>query len=142
MENNSQQYDDAMNEFIESDKKYWAEKQKNINSYKAQLKGLINVSGLFKDLSENGDFEIIGIYDIEKTDRVDSNYPNHEFAKIVTDSPEYKHTQYMRCTGSEIRGIDHYYIKQWSVGMEGDSYEGYILYPLKNGKYFMAWYSC
>ena len=137
------QYDEMMAEYIAEGKKYRKEESKLKNGYKKQLRGLINVSGLFRNLDENDNWYPIGIFSIEETDYKSHHYPNHVFAKIIDDESDgEKWNQYMKTIDSEIRGIDHYYVIQWTTGMEGDSFSGYLLYPLKNGKYFKVSYSC
>lgn len=41
--------------------------------------------------------------------------------------------------GREIRG---YWVDQWSVGMEGDSFAGFIYVKLKENKFIKCPYSC
>ena len=41
----------------------------------------------------------------------------------------------------EGEGIE-YWVNQWSTGIEGDSYAGFLLLPLNNGKYWKVGYSC
>jgi hypothetical protein len=40
--------------------------------------------------------------------------------------------------GKEIKG---YWVDQWSVGTEGDSYEGYVYIEIKPNKYLKAFFS-
>ena len=40
------------------------------------------------------------------------------------------------------RGIKYIWVDQWSVGMEGDSFEGYIWVQIKENKYLKFRYSC
>lgn len=40
------------------------------------------------------------------------------------------------------RSIKYIWVDQWSVGMEGDSFEGYIWVQLKENKYLKFRYSC
>jgi hypothetical protein len=40
------------------------------------------------------------------------------------------------------RSITGLWIEQWSVGIEGDSYEGHMCVPIKPGKYLKLDYSC
>lgn len=40
------------------------------------------------------------------------------------------------------RQIKHIWVDQWSVGMEGDSFEGYIWVQLKENKYLKFRYAC
>jgi hypothetical protein len=49
---------------------------------------------------------------------------------------------YEKVKETEIRGVDHYYVWQQTTSMEGDSYSGHLLFPLKDGRYFKCSYSC
>lgn len=40
------------------------------------------------------------------------------------------------------RSIKYIWVDQWSVGMEGDSFEGYIWVQIKENKYLKFRYSC
>ncbi len=42
----------------------------------------------------------------------------------------------------EFNVLNHIYIKQWAVGLSGDSWSGYIWISLLNGNYFQFSYSC
>lgn len=47
----------------------------------------------------------------------------------------------MKQNENEIRNVNHYCIWQ-TCGIMGDDYYGYLLFPLKNGKYFKVNYAC
>ena len=135
--------DKDMASFFEDCKIERAKERKIKNDFKKQLKGLINVSGLFKDLEFNDNWYPIGIFSAVDFKCEDNRFPEREYISITDGNhEEEKHLYYRKISGSEIRGIDHYYCHQWTTGMEGDSYSGYLLYPLKNGKYFKVSYSC
>jgi len=107
-------------------------------SFKSLLRGLINVTGLYRSLDENDTWHPQDIVEIQLTDEKRSGYKSYQHARIVDDTEK---KLYMRCSCSDIRGIDHYYV--WQIGgYLGDDYSGNILYPLKNGKYFKVSYSC
>lgn len=108
------------------------------NDFKKKLRGLINVTGLYKWLDENDGWSPLDIVEIKLTDEKSSGYASYQHARIVNDQGKYL---YMKTDCDEIRGIDHYYVWQ-TVGFCGDDYSGYLLFPLKNGKYFKANYSC
>jgi hypothetical protein len=117
---------------------YYKQDKKYKNEYKRTLKGLINVSGLFKSLKdEMTSWDILGIVDIVLTDEKTSGYSSYQHARIINDDMK---LLYLRCSENEIRNIDHYYVWQRTDGE--DCYSGYCLYPLKNGKYIKIMYSC
>lgn len=108
------------------------------NSFKMQLKGLINVTGLFRYL--NGDMSYWipeGIVEIVLTDEKTSGYSTYQHARIKDAKDKYL---YMKVDCDEVRGIDYYYVWQ-TTGCCEDDYSGYLLFPLKDGKYFKIWYS-
>ena len=67
---------------------------------------------------------------------------DEEFFKLVNEEKGLEWMTYERVSCDEIRGVEHWYVYQRTVGMEGDSFEGFLLLPLKNGKYFKVSYSC
>lgn len=125
-------------DYIEEMIRYDKEKTKKANAWKKKLKGLINVSGLFKDLSEMDGFEIIDIVEIYNVDEKRSGYSNHQHVRIKDDKDR---LLYMKNNSSEIRNVDHVCVWQ-TVGMMGDDYSGFCLYPLKNGLYLKTSFSC
>jgi hypothetical protein len=108
------------------------------NSYKRQLKGLINISGLFKFLQDNIDWVPEEIVDIELTNDKSFGYGSYQHARIVGDESR---RLYLKNNCDEIRKVNHYYVWQISGSCE-DDYSGFMLFPLKNGKYFKVSYSC
>jgi hypothetical protein len=109
------------------------------NDFKRQLKGLTNVSGLFKWL--NSDMEYwtpVGIVEIQLTDEKTSGYRNYQHARVVSD-PEDRHL-YMK-TDCEVHSVPYYYVWQ-TTGCCEDDYSGYLLFPLKDGKFFKVSYCC
>lgn len=117
---------------------YYKEKRKSENAWKKKLKGLINVSGLFKDLAEMDSYEIIDIVEVYDVEAKSGGYENHQHGKIKDEKFS---NLYMKQNANELRGIDHVYVWQ-TVGMCGDDYSGYCLYPLKNGSYLKTSFIC
>jgi hypothetical protein len=108
------------------------------SSYKLQLKGLINVTGLFRYLNSDMSYWLPeGIVEIVLTDEKSSGYSTYQHARINGKKDKYL---YMRVECDEVKGIDHYYVWQ-TTGCCEDDYSGYLLFPLKDGKYFKIWYS-
>lgn len=120
---------EAMEECYKEDLKRLEER----DSWKVKLKGLINTKRLWKEMEEENDnWDIEGIVEIELTDEKRSGYPtNHQCARIKDDR-FYLYTDW--------RG-DGVFCWQ-TVGMMGDDYSGYLLYPLKDGRYLKTSYSC
>lgn len=102
------------------------------------LKGLINVTGLFRHLNENDNWTPVGIVDIYDVDEKKSGYSNYQFVRIKDDEDK---RLYMKQPVTEIRNVSHNCVWQ-TVGMMGDDYSGYLLFPLSNGKYLKVSYSC
>lgn len=106
--------------------------------YKKKLKGLINVRGVFRHLGDNTYWEPQDIVDIELTDETTSGYRTYQHARIKGDESR---RLYMKTPCDEIRNVDHYYVWQ-TTGYCEDDYSGWLLFPLKDGRYFKAYYSC
>lgn len=109
------------------------------NRFRKELKGLINISGLFAFLEEHDTWEPIGIVEIYDINKKASGYPDTQCVKV---KDEKENLTYLKFKESEIRNVDHYCVWQTSVGMSGDSYSGNLLFPLSNSKYFKVSYSC
>jgi hypothetical protein len=112
--------------------------KKLCNKYKKLLKGLINVTGVFKHLDDNVYWEPQDIVDIELTDETTGGYRSYQHARIVGDASR---RLYIKTPENEIRGVDHYYVWQ-TTGCCEDDYSGWMLFPLKNGRYFKVYYNC
>lgn len=109
------------------------------NEYKAKLRGLINVAGLFKWLDDGHEWSPESIVEIVMTDEKLSGYQTYQHARIIKDTDK---LLYMKTSFDEgPRGIQYYYVWQTS-GMLGDDYSGYILFPLNDGKFFKVSYCC
>jgi hypothetical protein len=106
--------------------------------WRKKLKGLINVSGLFKWLDEHDYWTPLEIVEIYNTDEKTSGYSSYQHVRIKDDKDK---LLYMMQDEDEIRNVNHYCVWQ-TCGMMGDDYSGYLLFPLKNGKYFKVNYSC
>ena len=105
---------------------------------KKALKGLINVTGLFKHLQESMFYwHAEGFVEIVLTDEKESGYSKYQHARTIPDDKRL----YMKTDCDEIRGVDHYYVWQ-TTGCCEDDYSGFLLFPLKDGRYYKFWYSC
>lgn len=75
-----------------------------------------------------------GIVNAVSSDHKSYSYPNYTFLKILEDGH-----LVMR---QDERKKFHTLVIQWSRGMEGDSYGGFLYFPLKDGRYWKVEYSC
>jgi hypothetical protein len=133
-------YADIMKEYYRKDKLI----KKNT---KKQLKGLVNVSGLYRWLEENDTWEPLGIFSIEEKPKSATGFPSIDnlIKFIIIDNPNKEDESFMSyelVKNDEYRGQTHYYVWQTTTNMEGDSYSGYLLIPLNNGKVFKVSYTC
>lgn len=113
-------------------------KEKGIkNEFKKQLKGLINITGLFRWMDEGHDWLPLAIVAIKHTGEKKSGYGDKLTCRI--DDKDFEHHLYLYTEHEEIRGLNHYYV--WQTGYD-DSYNGFLLFPIKNGKYLLVEYSC
>lgn len=109
------------------------------DEYKINLKGLINITGLYRTLDdEMSEWTPVGIVEVILTDEKRSGYSNYQHGRIVDDKDK---LLYMKQDENDIRGVKHCYVWQMT-GFCEDDYSGYCLYPLKDGKYFKISYSC
>lgn len=123
-------YNSIMAECIEEGNKRLQER----DSWKEKLKGLIKVKKLWKELEE--DYEdywgIEGMVELELTDEKKSSYSKNYQCARIKDEKGYLYTDW----GG--KGVFNWQ----QTGYLGDDYSGYLLYPLKNGKYLKVSYSC
>ena len=135
-------------------KQMWAEVAEEENrmlqerdSWKSKLKGLISTKHLWNQMNEEmSSWNIEGIVEIEKiTDKetilkkLGIYTPYIEACKIKGEN--YFTYSKSECFDYEPKYINHYYVWQ-QTGYLGDDYSGYLLYPLKDGKYLKVSYSC
>ncbi len=123
---------------------YEDQKLKKWEEAKLSLRGLIeNKYFLFAESHES--YETEGIVEIQLTDRKQNGYPNNYNCIIKGDPYTFL---YMLTTGNVIdeeNDIElqlYYWVRQWSIGMEGDSYSGYLLLPMMDGRFWKIKYSC
>lgn len=103
-----------------------------------KLKGLIDVSSLFKWLNEHDYWEPMDIVEIYNTDEKSTGYSSYQHVRIKDDK---SNLLYMKQDEDEIHNINHYCVWQ-TCGIMGDDYSGFLLFPLKNGRYFKISYVC
>ncbi len=117
---------------------FYKEEKKIKAEYKKKLKGLINVTGLYKKLDENSYWHPVDIVELELTTNTIPGYKQYQHARIIGDKSR---KLYIKINDTEIRNVDHYYV--WQIcGYADDDYSGYMLFPLKNNKYFKVYYNC
>jgi hypothetical protein len=86
----------------------------------------------------------LGVVEIEVLDEKDPSYPNSLICKVKDGSIMGK---FMLTDGEvyddeyKVEESLYYWVKQWNVGIEGDSYEGIALMPLKDGRFWAVQYS-
>lgn len=128
---------------------YEKEHQDKWNKAKDDLKELIHLK--YFDFMENHDsYNSEGIVEIYEVDDKQNGYGlSQRNCRIVGDkfSGLFMHTtsevEYMYGEEGNYEGEPvEYWVKQWSTGMECDSYSGFLLLPLNDGKYWKVGYSC
>lgn len=128
---------------------YDKDRQEKWNKAKEDLKDLIHPK--YFDFMENHDsYHSEGIVEMYEVDEKQSGYSDSQRnCRIKGDgySGLYMHTcgevenMYGEESIHEGEPVE-YWVNQWSTGMEGDSYAGFLLLPLNNGKYWKVGYSC
>lgn len=139
-EKNIPSLSEIFQEIDEADQKLKAE-------WKEKLKDLTDVEALWKHLDVGSEDECgfdswtpIDIVEIKLTDEKSSGYSSYQHARIVGTNDK---RLYMRqeIESDEPICFTYYYIWQ-TVGMLGDDYSGFLLYPLNDGRFFKISYSC
>ncbi len=126
-------YDEIFNEAMNEVFKHQQEIDNKNKQVIKEVKKLINYPfSRIKEALEYCDWKDQGYVEVEKTDYKDNNYPNHEFYRIIGN-----YTYFMK--QDETKKF-HYLV--WQTSSYEDSYHGYILFPLTNGKYWKVSYSC
>jgi hypothetical protein len=136
--NRNQEVSEALAEWTKEMDNFYKLDKRIKNKWKRDLKGLINITGLFKYLDEDGSWYPIGIVDIIETDEKRIGYSAYRHVRIVDDED---HLLYIIIDTDDIRKVSHYAVWQ-TTGYLGDDFSGYMLFPLSNGKYFKVGYSC
>jgi len=133
--------DDAIDEMMSYIKKELGDMELKIKnaekSWKRKLRGLINVTGLFRHLDGMDGWLPYGFVEIYEANEKMAGYESHQHFRIKDDNEK---LLYIKKSESDIRGVDHYCVCE-TVEYMSDYYSGYLLYPLKNGLYFKVSYS-
>lgn len=131
-------YSDIMYDIWQEECRIAIEEHHIKKEFKEKLRGLINITGLWRHLDEGQDWWLPDeIVEVENTGEKLSGYPNYDTGRIVNDEIR---ALYLKQTEYEIRGIKHVYVYQRSHGE--DLYSGSLLYPLKDGKYIKINFNC
>ena len=127
-----------LEEFLEEEKAQIKKEREFKDSIKKELESLINIEGLFNWLEDGHDsWTPIGIVDIKLTDEKLSGYSSHSCARVVDEEDK---LLYMKTDMDDApEGIDYYYV--WQTNHFEDSYSGFLLFELKNGKFFKISYN-
>lgn len=79
-----------------------------------------------------------GFVEIYETDEKRRGYSSYQHVRIKDDEDK---LLYIKQDSDDIKGVNHQCVWQ-TVGIMGDDYSGYLLFPLKNGSYFKVSYDC
>ena len=114
------------------------------NNAKKELNGLIEPK-YFDFAQSNETYYSKGIVEIEKFKPQYTRHPNSEYCR--EDGMTYiKTTAEIECFDFESKyegETVEYWVWQTTTGMEGDSYIGFLLFPLLDGKrYWKVGFSC
>lgn len=147
-ENNNPVTEQDMQEMQEIFRELDEVESKLKNEWKEKLKNLVNVEALWKHLNEGDDEDCgldswtpVDVVEIKLTDEKSSGYASYQHARIIgADDKRLYMKQNIQSDNNKL-GFDYYYIWQ-TVGMLGDDYSGFLLYPLNNGKFFKVSYTC
>lgn len=128
---------DFMHECWQEEKRIAKEEKDSKRQFRRNLKGLINITGLYRYLDETQEWWLpIDIVEITNTGEKKHGYPDYDTCRILNSDFKYL---FLKQRQEEIRGINHEYVYQSG---RDDSYWGYLLFPLKNGKYLIINFNC
>lgn len=131
-------FDQMMEDYAKEMKAYIENQIKVKNRFKKELKGLINVHGLFRELNDTLDTWMpLGYVEVYEVTEKSGGYSNYQHARIKDGK---QNLLYMK-QECQIRNVDHEYVWQ-AVGCCGDDYSGFILFPLSNGRYLQIEFTC
>lgn len=125
------------------------ERKEKWNKVKEDLKELIHPK-YFDFIESNDSYDSEGIVEIHEVDDKQNGYHHSQRnCRIKNEgySGLYMYTEneveYLYGEEGDYNGEDvEYWVIQWREGMEGDSYAGFLLLPLNNGKYWKVSYLC
>jgi hypothetical protein len=117
------------------------DERKTKTHFKKELRGLINVSGLYSYLNEDSWYPI-GIVEVEEpTDIIPKiSFKDKNRVRVINEKENLIYARF-DLEDQQIRKVDHYYVWQ-TVGYWGDDYSGFMLFPLNDGRYFKVSFSC
>lgn len=92
---------------------------------------------IMEELEDLDFWEHVSYVQMEKTDQKESGYQSFDF---YVEPGDRCGSLYMK-QDEDATGY-HKLIMQWSVGDSGDSWSGFLLFPLKDGNYWKISYSC
>jgi hypothetical protein len=128
---------------------YENERKEAWNKVKEELHGLIHPK-YFDFMETMESYHSEGVVEINEVEDKQNGYP--ESQRNCRIKAEGYSGLYMYTTGEveylygeegdyDGEGVE-YWVNQWSNGIVGDSYAGFLLLPLNNGKYWKVGYSC
>ena len=92
-------------------------------------------------LREHEYYEAIGIVEVVPSDKgMYKNSPHYKYFEIkgVERGHVYEYTK----TTTDTYGNDIEYLVWQTCGYTGDEYSGFLLFPMKNGRYYKISYQC
>jgi hypothetical protein len=125
---------------------YYDKLESDWKQAKEQVKDLIEPK-YFVFAESNDTYESYGIVEIEETEEKRNGYPNHRCCRVknVKDYNLYMHTTNEVETYNDDSPYEGEPVEYWvwqTTGYLGDDYSGYLLLPLKDGRYWKIGYSC
>jgi len=93
-------------------------------------------------LDGNDWWRSMGYVELIKSDYKNCFYPSHDHYKEINPSKGMEHIEYMRQDDSEFNTFHNLvYQRNGGYGAE-DSYSGFVLFPLTDGKYWKIKFEC
>lgn len=141
MKTTEEEFNQAMLEEFRAEEALQTAHEKKIKlQYRLKLKDLIHVDSLYEYLDQQW-WAPMAIVNLKLTDDKMSGYADTQCARIEDeqDGLIYLKTE---TYGDDIEIKDVYYYYVWQQCHDEDSYSGFMLFPLSDGRFFKVSYSC
>lgn len=118
------------------------ESKKLLQAFKYVLQNINYPSERIKEYLRDGNNFHVGFCSVVKSDYKSSWYPNHDFYKIVGDIEGSDRTINVYFMRQDDNDDDSFHSLVYQICEYEDSYSGYLLFPLKDGRYWITSFSC
>ena len=134
-----QDYTDAMNSFYKACKEEDEKLSTNIDIVKTKINYPFERIQEYLEDGYHWHLGYVRVY--EEKNYKSYSYPNHKHYSVVDDDNVFNIPSYLMRQDDNDEDAFHSLVWQ-TVGMMGDDYSGFILFPLTDGTYWVLNYEC